>query len=114
MFYDPVSRLASSLLVTHSFLIMPEAPTLLGRDIFAQRKTRVLIGHSPNLIMPLAETRISGQIEDGLAGHRELPWDKYILRLKQHILIRDSLPFIRRQGKVIKVIRRILSSFLIL
>jgi hypothetical protein len=42
---------------------------------------------------------MSGQMEDRLAVHSELPQYKYILNLGQQILIRDNIPFIRGQGK---------------
>jgi hypothetical protein len=51
------------ILFTHSFLIMPRAPTpLLDTDILARMKTHVLIGHSPNLLMPLVETETDSNV----------------------------------------------------
>jgi hypothetical protein len=42
---------------------MPRAPTpLLDTDILARMKTHVLIGHSPNLLMPLVETETDSNV----------------------------------------------------
>jgi hypothetical protein len=51
---------------------MPAAPIpILGRDIFAQMKTHVLIGHDPNLIMPETEIDLNVWADGGQVGRAQ-------------------------------------------
>jgi hypothetical protein len=73
---------------------MPEVPTpFLGRDILARMKTQDLIGHNHNLIMLLVETEIDWNVwaDGGQLSRAQI-------HLK-HILIRDNISLVRRQGK---------------